>query len=335
MTARAVVEDARDRVAASLGARPREVVFTSGATEAIAMASWGAASRGAHSVLSAVEHSAVREWAERGEISWVGVDGYGRVDPLELAASVTEHTGLVHCQWGNHEVGTRQPVAEVVAQLDGRALLHVDAAQVVGHDPIAFAASGIDLLSVSSHKFGGPAGIGALLVRRRLRLPPLLVGGDQERARRGGIEPVAAIAGFAAALEEATATLGHESNRQRLLTDRVLEWASKTEGVAALGDPTDRLPHIVCLGIADVEPQPVLLGLDAAGVAVHSGSSCSSEALEPSPVLAAMGAKADRSLRISVGWNTTDTDVDRLLGALSTVLDELRALRRSIEGTET
>lgn len=333
MTARAVVEDARDRVAAALGARPREVVFTSGATEAIAMASWGAASRGAHSVLSAVEHSAVREWAARGGITEVGVDRFGRVDPAQVASALTEHTGLVHCQWGNHEVGTRQPVAEVVAQLDGRALLHVDAAQALGHDPITFADSGIDLLSVSSHKFGGPAGIGALLVRRRLRLPPLLVGGDQERARRGGIEPVAAIAGFAVALEEATAVLDTEPDRQRALTRRVIDWATDTEGVVVLGDPTDRLPHIVCLGIADVEPQPVLLGLDAAGVAVHSGSSCSSEALEPSPVLAAMGAEADRSLRISVGWNTTDADVDRLLGALSTVLSELRALRRSIEGS--
>lgn len=332
MTARAMLEDARDRVAEALGARPREVVFTSGATESIAMASWGAASRGGHSVVSPVEHSAVREWAARGDVSQVGVDRLGRVDPDEVAAAITGDTGLVHCQWANHEVATRQPVGDVIARVDGRTLVHVDAAQAVGRDRITFADSGIDLLSVSSHKFGGPCGVGALLVRRGLRLPPLLVGGDQERARRAGIEPLAAIVGFAAALGEVSETLDAEAAEQRRLTEMVIDWVNRTEGVTVLGDPLDRLAHLVCIGIEGVEPQPVLLGLDAAGVAVHSGSSCSSEALEPSPVLAAMGVDAERSLRVSVGWNTTEDDIDRLLAALTTVLDDLRALRRSIEG---
>jgi len=332
VTARVAVEEARERVAAALGARPREVVFTSGATESIAMACFGAAqSRGQRSVLGAIEHSAVREWANRGEVSLVAVSPRGRLDVESLAAAITgppSAISLVHCQWGNHEVGTLQPVHDVVATVDGRALVHVDAAAAVGHVRVAFDDSGMDLLSVSGHKFGAPTGVGVLLIRRGLRLPPLLVGGDQERARRAGMENVAGLAGFAAALEAATAALDVESKSARSLTDRVIAWADAAEGVDVLGDPRDRLPHLVCLELAGVEPQPVLLGLDAAGVSVHSGSSCSSESIEPSPVLQAMGVDAERSLRISVGWSSTDDDIDRLLDALPVVLSQLRSLRR-------
>jgi cysteine desulfurase len=328
MAARVAVEDARDRVAAALGARPREVVFTSGATESIAAASFGAArSRGTHSVLSGVEHSAVREWAARGDQTLVPVDGVGRVDVDAMGDVVGDDTGIVHCQWGNHEVGTLQPVEAVVAAVDGRTPVHSDAAAAVGHVPIAFDESGVDLMSVSAHKFGGPTGAGALLVRRGLRVDPLLVGGDQERARRAGMEDVAAVVGFAAGLDAAVAAMDEESARSRDLTDRVVEWAATFDGVAVVGDPADRLPHIICLTIDGIEPQPVLLGLDQAGVAVHSGSSCSSESIEPSPVLAAMGVDAQRSLRVSVGWSSTDGDVDRLLEALPRIIGELRSLR--------
>jgi len=209
-------------------------------------------------------------------------------------------------------------------------LVHVDAAQAVGHEPIAFRDLGADLLSVSGHKLGAPAGTGALLVRRGLRLRPLLVGGDQERARRAGLEDVPALAGFGAAAS-ALATPGRledEAALQRRLTDRVLHALDDLDGVVAYGDPIGRLPHLVCLGVLGIEPQAVLLGLDRAGIAAHSGSACSSESLEPSPVLEAMGVDAHRSLRISVGWSTTDDDVDRLLVELPRVLDELRGLRR-------
>lgn len=329
LAARAIVEEARSRIAAALGARPREVVFTSGAAESIAAASWGASrSRGAHTVLSAVEHSAVREWASRGPATVVGVDAVGRVDPVEIATAVGDQTGLVHCQLGNHEVGTLQPVAEVVAAVDGRALVHCDATQAIGRVPFDFGRSGLDLVSIDGHLVGGPAGIGILLVRRGVRVEPLVVGGDQERARRAGIEPVAAAAGFAAALEEATAALPAEADRQRGLTADVVAWAGRADGIAVLGDPVERLPHLVCLGLDGVEPQPVLLGLDAAGVAVHSGSSCSSEALEPSPVLEAMGAEAHRSLRVSVGWDTTPEDVRRFCSETERIVAQLRALAR-------
>lgn len=335
MTARHEVETARQRVAAALGARPREVVFCSGATEAIAMASHGAAARAvrsaggrAHSVLSAVEHSAVRAWAERGDTTVVPVDGGGRVDAAAVVAAIGPDTAVVHLQWANHEVGTVQPVAEVAAACRERGvLLHVDAAQAVGRIAVDMSALGADLVSVTAHKFGGPAGVGALLVRRGLRLDPLLVGGDQERARRAGIEQLAGIAGFAAALDDAAAAMDDEIGRTTALTDRVRSWADTDPGVSVLGDPVHRLPHLVCLAIADVEPQPILIGLDRAGIAVHSGNSCSSEALEPSPVLAAMGVDAHHSLRVSVGWSTTDADVDRLLSELPRVLAELRGLR--------
>jgi cysteine desulfurase len=331
MTSRVALETAREQVAALVGARASEVVFTSGATESIAAASFGAREKDPdrrHVVLCAVEHSAVREWAARGPCTEVGVDGSGRVDPDDLLDVVGPDTALVHLQWGNHEVGTRQPVAEVVRRCrEAGVLVHVDAAQATGTEALEFTALGADLMSISGHKFGAPPGTGALLVRRGVRLPPLLLGGDQERARRGGMENVPALVALGAAAEELCATRADEAARQRALTERVVAWAADADGVAVLGDPVDRLAHVVCLGLEGVEPQPVLLGLDQAGVAVHSGSSCSSEALEPSPVLAAMGVDAERSLRVSVGWSSTDDDVDRLLAALPTVLERLRALR--------
>lgn len=329
MTVRVAVEAAREVVATTFGARPREVVFTGSGTEAVATAVAGAAGRGGHQVVTAVEHSAVRRAAERaGEVTVVPVDGVGRVDPDAVVAAVRPDTAVVHVQAGNHEVGTTQPAAEVVAALaDHDVLVHVDAAQANGHLAVDRAALGADLVSLSAHKFGGPPGIGALLVRRGLRLDPLLLGGDQERARRAGLENAPAIAGFAAACAAlADGGLEREAAEARRLTDRVLAAAADLDGVPVHGDPVDRLPHLVGLGIEGVEPQAVLLGLDAAGVAAHSGSACSSEALEPSPVLAAMGVDAHRSLRVSVGWSTTDADVDALLDALPRVLDSLRRL---------
>ncbi len=332
MQARAVVEQAREQVAALLGARPREVVFTSGATEAIGTAVWGAAERGAHMVVPAVEHSAVRLHAAgllgEGGVTTVGVDGTGRVDVDELLAAIRPDTALVHLQWGNHEVGTVQDVAAAAAACRERGVLfHVDAAQAAGRVPIEFGALGIDLLSVSAHKLGGPPGVGALLVRRGLRLRPLLLGGDQERARRAGLENVPGIAGFGAACAELTdGGLEREAAAAARRAGTLRAAATAIPGVTSFGHPVHRLPHLVCLGIEDVEPQGVLLGLDRAGVAAHSGSACASESLEPSPVLEAMGVDAHRSLRLSVGWNTTDADVAAAAAALPEVIGRLRAL---------
>ena len=326
---RAVVEDAREKVAALLGARSREVVFTSGATEAIAAAVWGAAERSSHFVVPAVEHSAVRETSARYDVTVVGVDGLGRVDPDEVVAAIRPgETALVHVQWANHEVGTVQPVAEVVARCrELGVLVHVDAAAAAGHLPINFDGLGADLLSVSAHKMGGPLGVGALLVRRGLRLRPLFVGGEQERARRAGMENVPGIVGFGAAADTlAGPAMAAETARALAQTRAIVAGATAVEGVMIFGDPDDRLPHLVCLGVDGVEAEPVLIGLDRAGISAHSGSSCSSESLEPSPVLEAMGVAADRSLRASVGWSTTNADIDAFLAAFPQVVERLRSL---------
>lgn len=326
MHSRVALEEARELVADALGARGREVVFTSGATESIFTACWGAAPRGSNQVLAAVEHSAVRLGAESlGQVRIAGVDSTGRIDPDELFALVDDDTALVHVQWANHEVGTVQPVADVVARCrERRVLVHVDAAQAVGRLPISFADLGADLLSVSGHKVGGPPGTGALLVRRGVRLRPLLVGGEQERARRAGMENVPGALGLAAAL--ADIDVASEAARQAALTDRLRTALTSVSGVVLYGHPTERLPHLVCAGIADIEPQAVVLRLDRRRVMVHSGSACASEGLEPSPVLEAMGVDAHRSLRVSVGWSSTDADVDAFAAAFPAVVDELRQL---------
>ena len=328
--ARAAIEEAREQVAAFIGARPREVVFTSGATESINAAVWGAVQgRGRHRIVApAVEHSAVLDASSRYELVRVGVDGMGHVDADELVATVDDTTALVHCQWANHEVGTLQPVVDLAARVreaDSGALLHVDAA-AAGPEVTGFDDAAIDLMSISAHKLGGPKGVGALVVRRGLRVDPFIVGGEQERARRGGIENVPAIVGFGTAAATLMTTRGEELARARAQTDKVLSGVAALDDVVVYGDTNSRVPHIVCLGVEGVEAEAVLLGLDQAGIAAHSGSACSSESLEPSPVLQAMGVEAERSLRVSVGWSTTDADIEAFLDALPRVIARLRAL---------
>ncbi|HVT78789.1 MAG TPA: cysteine desulfurase family protein [Acidimicrobiales bacterium] len=330
---RVALEDARTRVAAFFGARPRSVVFTSGATEAINAACFGAASRrpdGAF-VAAAVEHSAVREASARhGDVLVPEVDRFGRISVDSVRALLEHNVALVHCQLANHEVATLQPVADIAALCQERGvLLHVDAAAAAGHVPIAFDDLGVDLLSLSASKFGGPVGVGALLVRRGLRIDPLLLGGDQERARRAGLEAVALVEAMAAVTDGLTVAQTREANDNYAQTCALADAALAVQGVAQYGDPVGRVPHIVCFGIEGVESEAVLLGLDQAGVAAHSGSACSSEALEPSPVLEAMGVDAQHSLRLSVGWSTTDDDVAAFANSFGSVVDKLRALRTS------
>jgi cysteine desulfurase len=326
---RAAIEDARDAVAGLLGVRSREVVFTSGGTEAANAAVWGAASLrpGAGVACAAVEHSCVRDAVARtGSGVDLPVDGVGRIRPLDgRDGGAVTGLALVNCQWGNHEVGTLQPVADVVgACRSAGTLVHVDAAQACGRVPLALGSLGADLVSVSAHKFGGPPGVGALIVRRGLRLPAFMVGGSQERERRGGMENVGGIVGFGVAA--AGVDVAAEMPVARRHTSALLDAALAVPGVVAYGDVVDRLPHIVCIGVPGVEAEAVLLGLDQAGIAAHSGSACSSESLEPSPVLEAMGVDAERSLRLSVGWSTTDADVAAFGQAFPAVVSRLRAL---------
>ncbi|HET7522557.1 MAG TPA: aminotransferase class V-fold PLP-dependent enzyme [Acidimicrobiales bacterium] len=336
--ARVALEEARDQVAEFFGTRGRQVVFTSGATEAINAAVFGAVARWAESsdappriVLAGVEHSAVRDASQRhAQTRHLGVDASGFVDPAEVAEALSESpTTLVHCQLANHEIGTIQRVKDVAdACRESAALLHVDAAAGAGSVRIEFDQLGADLLSVSAPKLGGPRGCGALLIRRGLRVPPLIVGGMQERARRGGLENVAAAVGFGSTAAELGDTLDDEAHNARQLMLRLREAALGINGVEMFGpaDEDARLPGLLCMGLSGVEAEPVLIGLDRAGVAAHSGSSCSSESLEPSPVLEAIGADADHSLRFTAGWSTTEADVALACEALPDVVSRLRAL---------
>lgn len=235
---------------------------------------------------------------------------------------------MVHCQWANHEVGTVQPIREVVELAHQHdALVHVDACAAAGQVALDLSETGADLVSVSAHKMGGPAGVGALILGRGVRVPPLLLGGAQERGRRAGMENVAAAAGFGAVAELLSGPrLAVEEAAARGATARAVDAIQGLPGVSFYGDLQSRLPHIICLGVEGVEAEGILIGLDQAGVAVHSGSACSSEELEPSPVLTAMGVDADHSLRISVGWSTSDADVDAVTSALPEVVTRLRSL---------
>jgi len=327
-TTRVALETAREQVAACFGARAREVVFTSSGTEAVNTAVAGALARagGGHAVTTAVEHYCVRDAIARGatDVTLVGVDRLGRFAVDDVVAALRPNTTFVSIQLANHEVGTVQPATEVCAGLRDRGVLvHVDACAAAGHVPVDFAGLGADLCSVTAHKFGGPLGAGALLVRRGLRVPPLIVGGAQERARRGGIENVPAWVGFGAAC--AVVDVAEEAGAQRALVDRAATVVGLVTGIERFGDGS--LPNLLCLGVDGVEAEPILLALDQHGVAVHSGSACSSETLEPSPVLEAMGVDADRSLRVSVGWSSTTADIERFVEVFPGIVERLRGLR--------
>jgi len=333
-TVREAVETAREKVAALLGVRPLQVIFTSGATEAVHAAVWAATwDRPGGAVLCAgVEHSSVRASSARlAPLVELPVDAVGRIDPDGVDAALEgagRGVSLVHCQWANHEVGTVQPVAEVVERCRRAGVtVHADAAAACGHLELDLH-DGPDFVSVSAHKLGGPPGVGALVLRRGLRVEPLFVGGQQERARRAGLENVCGILGFgAAAAALASGALEDEAGAARAETARIAQAVLGVPGTVQIGDPDDRVPHIACFGVEGVEAEPVLLGLDRAGIAVHSGSACASEGLEPSPVLAAMGADPNHSLRVSVGWSTTDDDVRAFAAAFGRVVADLRALR--------
>jgi cysteine desulfurase len=339
-TTRVALEAAREQVASFFGARPREVVFTSSGTEAVNAAVWGSLARGRetgrrHVVTTAVEHSCVSDAVRRDatDVTVIGADRLGRFSADEVVAAVRDDTALVSVQLANHEVGTLQPAAAVCAAVRdrgaGRVLVHVDACAAAGHVGLSFRELDADLCSVTAHKFGGPKGAGALLVRRGVRIPPLLVGGAQERARRGGMEDVPAWVGFGAACAEIDVEA--EASAQRALIDAAAAAIEDVPGVLRYGDAAwnGRLPHVLCIGVDGVEAEPILLALDQQGVAAHSGSSCSSEMLEPSPVLAAMGVDAEHSLRVSVGWSSTPSDVERFAEVLPGIVDRLRRLRAS------
>jgi cysteine desulfurase len=328
--ARAAVDEAREEVAAALGCAPGEVVFTSGGTEADNLAVLGVPGPG-EVVCTAVEHHAVLEpVAVRGGAT-VAVDGNGRVDLDALAGAVGPGTALVSVLLANNEVGTVQPLADVVAVVRERApgaVVHTDAVQAAPWLDVAALASGADLVSVSGHKLGGPQGTGALVVRGAVRLVPLLRGGGQEAERRSGTHDVAGIVGLAAALREATATREATVARVGALRDRLLSGVlDAVPGTELTGHPTERVAGSCSLTIEGVESEALLVLLDRAGVCASAASACASGAQQRSHVLAAMGVPATRAggaLRLSLGWCSTEADVDTALEVVPAAVARLR-----------
>ncbi|MGD9906376.1 MAG: cysteine desulfurase family protein [Vicinamibacterales bacterium] len=339
--AKAALDQARAQVAALIGAEPAEVVFTAGGTEADNAAVRGAVeaaevSGRRHLIVSAIEHEAVLQTAKslsrRGfEVTLLPVGASGVADPEALRALLTDRTALVSVMHANNEIGTIQPVAELAAVARaGGALFHTDAVQTAGKLPVDVAALGVDLLSLSAHKFGGPKGAGALWIRRGVRLLPFVTGGRQERNRRSGTENVPALAGMGAAAEYARRDAATTAARVAALRDR-LEQAvlDRVPGSAVNGERTARVPNTTNISFDRVESESLLIALDLEGIAVSSGSACSSGTLEPSHVLKAMGFPHHRtlnSLRFSLGSTTTAAEIDRVADVLPGLVDKLRRL---------
>lgn len=346
--ARRVLEESRELIAARLGAHSSEVIFTSGGTEADNLAVLGGyrAARkrtGASRVVaSTIEHHAVLETVQsladtaEADLQWAGVDTAGRVDVDAVAEHLAEGdqsggTALVTVMWANNELGTLQPVRQIAALArDHGAVMHSDAVQAVGHVPLDFAASGLDSLSVTAHKIGGPVGIGALLARRELSLSPVQHGGGQERDVRSGTPDVVGAAGFAAAIEVAVGTLDEESSRLRGLRDVLVSGVlAAVEGTAVNGPvaAAETLPGIANVSFEGCRADDLLMLLDAAGIDCSTGSACSAGVSQPSHVLEAMGrstAEAGSALRFSLGHTSTRDDVDALLAALPDAVERAR-----------
>ena len=342
--AKAAVDEARSAVADLIGADPSEVVFTSSGTESDNFAIRGAAEAlepggRRHLISSGIEHEAVlntlKSLARRGwQTTLLPVGVSGLVAAEALAAALTDQTAVVSIMHANNEIGTVQPVAELARLAKARgAVVHTDAVQTTGKIPVNVKGLGVDLLSLSAHKFYGPKGVGAIWVRRGLRLLPFMTGGKQERGRRAGTENVAGIVGMGVAARLAVAHMAEEGSRLAALRDRLeRRILAAVPGTAVNGDPGTRVPNTTNISFDRVEAESLLIALDLEGIAVSTGSACSSGTLEPSHVLKAMGLPAHRtqnSIRFSLGAANTEAEVDRVVGVLPVVVDKLRNLTRA------
>ena len=338
--ARAGVEQARSQVAALLGAREKEIVFTSGGTEADNMDIRGVVGASEHArkhiVTSAIEHHAVLNTcqaleAEGVSVTYVPVSSGGVVDPEDVRRAITPDTVLITLMHANNELGTVQPIAEIAALARERKIpFHTDAVQSAGKLPLDVKELGVDLLSLSAHKIYGPKGVGVLYIRRNLPLKPLFFGGHHERDRRAGTENVAGIVGLGAAAELAAAHFEAEGKRIAALRDelerRLLE---RVPQAGLTGDRARRTPNTTNLYFDFAEGEPLVIALDLKGVAVSTGAACSSGAVEPSHVLTAIGLAPERaraSLRFSLGRSTTREDIDYVCEVLPGVVEHLREL---------
>jgi cysteine desulfurase len=343
--ARRVVEESRERLAVALGARPSEVIFTSGGTEAdnlavkgIFLARRGADARRRTVLISAVEHHAVLDSAgwlvehEDAVLRLLPVDAEGRVHPEALEQAIAEDpeaVALVSIMWANNEVGTVQPIRQLAAVAHEYGIpFHTDAVQAAGAVPLSFADSGVDALTVTGHKLGGPNGTGALLLGRGIDCAPVLHGGGQERDVRSGTVDTAGVVGFALAVELAVARRPELAARLERLRQALVSGIQQAVPDALLnGDPADRLPGNAHLSFPGCEGDSLLMLLDAKGIECSTGSACSAGVAQPSHVLLAMGAgpaRARGSLRFSLGHTSTQADVDAVLQVIAPVVERAR-----------
>ena len=331
--------EARAVIARCLNAEPGEILFTSGGTEGDNWALKGVAelkrNKGRHIITTAIEHHAILRTAQylekQGcEVTYLPVDRLGRISPQQVCDAIRPDTILISVMAANNEIGTIEPISEIgsIAKEKG-ILFHVDAVQAVGHIPVDVKAWGCDLMTFSAHKFYGPAGVGGLYMRKGIRLPPLIHGGGQEKGLRSGTENVAGAIGMAAALQESIEEMEKERPRLSALRDRLLDELSKLPYTQVTGDRECRLPGTASLVFEGVEGEALLLLLDARGIRASSGSACSSAALDPSHVLLAIGLPhevAHGSLRLSLGRENTEEDVNYLLEQIPQVVNYLREM---------
>jgi cysteine desulfurase len=334
--ARRAVEESRGTIAGLLGAEPEEIVFTAGATEANNLAILGTArsSNGRkHLITTAIEHHAVLhtvQWlrTQGFDATILDVDATGRVDPEQVRDAIRPDTLLVSVMTGNNEIGTLQPIDEIgrICRQHG-VLMHTDAVQAFGK--VRLPMDAVDLLSISAHKFHGPKGIGFLFVRKGVKLAPILHGGGHEGGRRSGTENVPGIVGTAAAAQLAIDEQAATASRLRALRERMLDQVMQLPGTRLNGHREESLPHIANFSFEAIEGESLVMRLDERGIAVSTGSACSSPTLEPSHVLVAIGvpiSMAHGSLRISTGRQTTAREIDEFLGVLPEVVDGLRSI---------
>lgn len=346
-TVRTAVENARDQVAALIGARADEVFFTSGGTEAdnwaIKGTAWAKSEKGNHIITSSIEHHAVIEsceyLAKHGfEITFLSVDQYGKIDPADVEKAITPKTILISIMHANNEIGTIQPVAEIgrIAKQKG-ILFHVDAVQTTGHLPVNVGDLNADLLTVSGHKLYGPKGIGALYIKKGIKIDSLLSGGSQERHKRPGTENVPGIIGFGKAAEIAATEMADETEKITALRDRLAtELLDTIPDTTLNGHPSERLPNNVNISFKYIEGESLVLHLDFENISVSTGSACSSSSLEPSHVLLACGRLAEEahgSIRFSLGKFNDTEDVDRVIETLPGIVKKLRAMSPLSPGT--
>jgi len=344
--ARNAVDDARQTIAGLIGCRISELIFTSGGTESDNTALKGVAfalrNVGNHIITTAIEHHAILHTCHQLEqfgfdVTYLPVDRHGLVDPDDVAKVITDRTILVSVMLANNEIGTIEPVAAIARtvkqearRLDRNILMHTDAVQGAGFLDLNVRELGVDLMSLSAHKFHGPKGVGVLYVKRGTPFEPQMMGGGQERERRSGTENVPGIVGMAEAFRLACQERETTAARCVAMRDRIIEGLQdRVEHAHLNGHPVERLPNNVNISFEAVEGEPILLGLDFAGISASSGSACSSASLEPSHVLLAIGLAAELaqgSVRITLGKDNTDEEVDYMLSVIPDLVNRLRAM---------